>query len=67
MLQKYHVGGYFFFYKGEDERGENHKGREEGGKEGVREIATLLNAYGIIPYKDGHHIILSSHASWLWI
>ena len=26
-----HVRGYFFLYKGEDERGENNKDREEGG------------------------------------
>ena len=48
-------------------RGENNKGREEGGREWeVREIVTLLNDYGIIPYKYRNEI-LSSHAGWLWI
>jgi len=44
-------------------------GRKEGEREGweVREISPLLNAYGIIPYKDNHSVILSNHTGWLWI
>jgi len=39
------VGAYCFLYKGEVERGEKSKGREEGGRGWVvREISTLLKA-----------------------
>ena len=51
--------------------GRSEGGREEGGREGgrgeEREVSILLNAYGIIPYKDNHSVILSNHADCLWI
>ena len=42
-------------------RGENNKGREEGRREGVG------GERGIMPYKDGHNVILCRHAGRLWI
>jgi len=62
-----HILDAFFFSRGERLREE--KRTKAGRREGMGGEGDINSAEGLryCPHKDGHCVILSSHAGWQWI
>ena len=60
---------FFYTRKRLREEERTKAGRREGGREGVEGEGDTISAecLGHYRWKDRHHVILSSHADWLWI